>query len=324
MPTIKYHYNPKTFQYERARLSVRDVLWYISGLLFTGLILCGGMVAVHDSLVETETERALRLENKLLQKHKPILEQQLAAIDLTLLGLKEEDKLLYAKLFNSNPPESSSPPSTISKEQALLADASSFRTLLDVLRSESERLTEKSTMSNASFGNQIRITKDQLDVIGSIPSIQPIANVQLDLLVSGFGERINPFHKGRYHHPGVDFAAPRGTAVTVTASGRVIAVNRTTLQAGYGNFIDVDHGNGFVTRYAHLEEINVRRWQNIVKGMVIGTVGSSGGSVAPHLHYEVIRDGDPVDPAHYLMEGLTSEQHSVLLKLSIKQNQSMD
>lgn len=321
---IKYHYNLKTFQYERARPSVKVVLWYISRLLFTGLLLCGVMIAVHDSLLESETERALRLENNILEKHKPILEQQLAAIGLTLTGLKEEDKMLYARLFSSNPPESSSLTSTISKEQALLADASSFNVLLDVLKSKSEKLMEKSSASNASFGNRIRITKEQLDGIGSIPSIQPIANTQLDLLVSGFGERINPFHKGKYNHPGVDFAAPRGTAVFSTAPGKVIVVKRTTLQAGYGNYIDVDHGHGFVTRYAHLEEINVHRRQSIAKGEVIGTVGNSGGSVAPHLHYEVIREGEPVNPTYHLMEGLTSEQHSAFLKLSIKQNQSLD
>lgn len=324
MPPIKYHYNFKTFRYERDKPGIKVVLWYISGLLFTGLLLCGAMIAVHDSLLETETERALRLENKMLEKHKPILEQQLAAISLTLTGLKEEDKMLYARLFSSNPPESSSLTSTISKEQALLADASSFNVLLDVLKSKSEKLMEKSSASNASFGNRIRITKEQLDGIGSIPSIQPIANTQLDLLVSGFGERINPFHKGKYNHPGVDFAAPRGTAVFSTAPGKVIVVKRTTLQAGYGNYIDVDHGHGFVTRYAHLEEINVHRRQNIAKGEVIGTVGNSGGSVAPHLHYEVIREGEPVNPTYHLMEGLTSEQHSALLKLSIKQNQSLD
>jgi murein DD-endopeptidase MepM/ murein hydrolase activator NlpD len=196
--------------------------------------------------------------------------------------------------------------------------------LLDVLKSKAEKLKAISSASNVSFGNKIWITKEQLDGIGSIPSIQPIANAQLDLLVSGFGERINPFHKGKYKHPGVDFAAPRGTPVFATAPGKVIVVKRTRLQAGYGNYIDVDHGNGFVTRYAHLEAIKVHKWQNIDKGKVIGTVGNSGGSVAPHLHYEVIREGEPVNPVHHLMEGLTSEQHSALFKLSMKQNQSLD
>lgn len=324
MSSIKYHYNPKTFRYERARLSIRDLLWYFTGLVFSGLLLCGGMLAIHDSIIESETERALRTENKVLEKHKSLLGQQLTSITGTLAGLKQEDKVFYARLFNSNPPETNPSATVISKEQALLADASGFRQLLDILATKSEQLRAKSSRSNAIFGNNIRLTPAHLDLIGSIPSIQPIVNIQLDFLVSGFGERINPFHKGKYNHPGLDFAAPRGSEVFVTAPGNVIAVKRTNLQAGYGNYVDVNHGNGFITRYAHLDDIQVRIGQKLAKGKIIGTVGSSGGSIAPHLHYEVIRDGEPVDPAHYLMEDLTSEQHSALLSLSHVQNQSLD
>ncbi|MBL0743792.1 M23 family metallopeptidase [Chryseolinea lacunae] len=324
MSNFKYYYNPKTCQYERARWSVKDILWYVAGLVTLGLVFCGAIIAVHDSLMESETEKALRAENKTLEKHKPVLEEQLAAIESTLSNLKSEDKTLYAKVFNSELPQSQATPSTLSKEQILLADASGFKNLMDILRSKSEALRKTSANTNLSFGNTIHISKDQLDLMSSIPSTQPVANTQLDLLVSGFGERINPFHKGKYNHPGVDFAAARGTEVFVTAKGKVVTVSRTSVQAGYGNYVDVDHGNGFVTRYAHLDEIKVQRGQTIPRGTTIGTVGSSGGSIAPHLHYEVIRDGEPVDPARYLMEGLSSEQHAVLLKLSSKQNQSLD
>lgn len=324
MSSVKYYYNPKTFRYERARLSIRDLLWYFSGLLFTGLLIGGGMLALHDSFIETESERSLRIENKLLEKHKSIVEQQLDAVNASLTELKHEDKVLYASLFNRKPPERNSENTTISKEQALLADASRFRELLGTLTIKSEKLREQSMQSNVTFGNRIHLTTAHLDFIASIPSIQPIANAKLDFLVSGFGERINPFHKGKYNHPGVDFAAPRGTAVFVTAPGRVISVKRTALQAGYGNYVDVNHGNGFITRYAHLDEISVRGGQKLDKGSPIGTVGSSGGSIAPHLHYEVIRDGEPVDPAYYLLEGLTSEQHNSLIILSHIQNQSLD
>lgn len=324
MASVKYSYNPKTFRYERARLSVRDLLWYVTGVLFAGMFLCGGMVAVHDSLMESDAERDLRHENRMLEKHKPILQQQLGEIDVALAGLKEQDKVLYASLFNRKPPETTLPASVISKEKALLADASGFRELLGQLTEKAQQLREKSVETSIIFGNKIRLTTAHLDFIGSIPSIQPIVNTRLDFLVSGFGERINPFHKGKYNHPGLDFAAPRGTEVFVTAPGYVISVKRTNLQAGYGNYVDVNHGNGFITRYAHLDEISVRTGQKLTKGKVLGTVGSSGGSIAPHLHYEVIRDGDQVDPAHYLMEGLTSEQHKSLLTLSHVQNQSLD
>lgn len=324
MSTVKYQYNSKTFQYERARPSIKDGIWYVSGLLCTAVLICCGMLAFHDAMLETETERVLRRENNLLEKHKPVLEEELASANQTLEKLKKEDRLLYSRLFNSDPPEAQTQRATLSKEQALLADPADFKNLLDILKKKSTTLFKRSAESNQAFGNTIKITKAQLDVIASIPSIQPIDNAQLDFLVSGFGERINPFHKGRYNHPGLDFAAARGTAVFVTAPGKVVAIRKTQLEAGYGNYIDVDHGNGFVTRYAHLEDILVRRGQSVPQGTTIGTVGNSGGSIAPHLHYEVIHHGEPVDPVLYLMDGLSSEQHHALLNLSSKLNQSLD
>ncbi|HEY0653514.1 MAG TPA: M23 family metallopeptidase, partial [Chryseosolibacter sp.] len=99
---------------------------------------------------------------------------------------------------------------------------------------------------------------------------------------------------------------------------------KSDLQAGYGTFIDIDHGHGFVTRYAHLETTAVRLGQRIRKGAVIGTVGSSGGSVAPHLHFEILRKGKPVDPIHFMIEGVTSQAYEVLKLTSHKQNQSLD
>jgi murein DD-endopeptidase MepM/ murein hydrolase activator NlpD len=324
MSDIKYHYNPKTFRYERARITIRDILWYLSCLLFSSLIISGVAIVTYDYWTETENERLLMIENKLLKKHRPILEEDLNKVEATLVNLKEADRDLYLRIFNTDPPKSSPPSNTISREQALLADASGFEGLLDLLKTKSELLKAKSSRTNEVFGNTIHISDEQLEILQSIPSLQPVNNPQLDLLVSGYGKRINPFHKGNYQHPGADFAAARGTEVFATATGRVININRTSLQAGYGNYIDLDHGHGFVTRYAHLEDINVRRGQKVDKGFVIGTVGNSGGSIAPHLHYEIIRAGEQVNPAPYMMEGLTSEQHNTLLKLSAKQNQSLD
>jgi murein DD-endopeptidase MepM/ murein hydrolase activator NlpD len=324
MSDIKYHYNPKTFRYERARITIKDILWYVSCLLVTALIISGAGIIIYDYSIETENERLLIIENNLLKKHRPILEEDLNSVEATLVNLQQADRDLYLRLFNMDQPKSSPPSTTFSREQALLADASVFEGLLDILKAKSELLKTKSSRTNEVFGNTIQISEEQLELLQSIPSIQPISNPQLNLLVSGYGERINPFHKGNYQHPGADFAAARGTEVFATATGRVININRTSLQAGYGNYVDIDHGHGFVTRYAHLEGINVRRGQNVNKGFVIGTVGNSGGSIAPHLHYEIIRSGEQVNPAPYMMEGLTSEQHHTLLKLSAKQNQSLD
>jgi murein DD-endopeptidase MepM/ murein hydrolase activator NlpD len=122
----------------------------------------------------------------------------------------------------------------------------------------------------------------------------------------------------------VDVAMPRGSPVIATGSGAVVQLKRSDLEAGYGNYIEIDHGRGVVTRYAHLEDIHVKFGAKVTKGEVVGTVGSSGGSVAPHLHYEIIRDGKNIDPVIHIVEGLTSGQHHHLLLSSHQQNQSLD
>src|SRR5688572_14777929 len=151
MSDIKYQYNPKTFRYERSRITIKDVLWYISGLFTTALILSGVAIAIHDYWVETENERRLVIENNLLRKHKPVLEEDLTKVEATLVNLKDADRDLYVRIFNTEAPEYSTLTPSISREQALLADASGFRELLRVLKTKSETLRAKSSHSNRAF-----------------------------------------------------------------------------------------------------------------------------------------------------------------------------
>jgi murein DD-endopeptidase MepM/ murein hydrolase activator NlpD len=178
--------------------------------------------------------------------------------------------------------------------------------------------------SNQFFHAKASVKKEDLSTLFSVPSIMPVENFELTNLVSGFGTRINPFHKGHYHHDGVDITSTRGTSVLAAGHGQVIMTKRSDLLAGFGNYVEIDHGHGVVTRYSHLEEITVRVGQKIKKGHTLGTVGSTGGSIAPHLHYEVIQDGANIDPIKFFAEGLNAAQFQELVTKSKKQNQSLD
>ncbi|HMG88841.1 MAG TPA: hypothetical protein VK589_02240, partial [Chryseolinea sp.] len=136
MSDIKYQYNPKTFRYERSRITFKDALWYVSGLFVTAMIFSGIAIGIHDYWIETENERALVIENNLLKKHKPVLEEDLTNVEATLVNLKEVDKELYLRIFNSEAPEYTPLATSISREQALLADASGFRDLLSILKTK--------------------------------------------------------------------------------------------------------------------------------------------------------------------------------------------
>lgn len=323
MKQTKYVYNSQTCHYERARITFRDVLLYTLSLVFISSVFFASIVFLHNQFVETDYEIALRKENRTLEQHKPLLQQELNNIEATLQKLHGEERTLYTRIFNIEPPTHAASHPTLSKETVLLADASGFRSLLNTLHDHTSALLDKSSQSNTDLSDNFSLNDRDLTTLLSIPSIQPISNPD-NGLASGFGKRINPFHKGIYFHPGVDFIAARGTEVMATAKGTVVSVSRNDLQAGYGNQVVIDHGNGFSTRYAHLQGIFVKQGQQVTKRMVIATVGNSGGSIAPHLHYEIIRDGKVVDPALYFLEGLNSAQHQELIDLSKKQNQSLD
>lgn len=320
MSKITYVYNQKTCQYERARLTIREVITYGIGLVAVSFIFFVGLVFVYNYLVESETEKALRSENQAIEQYKPVLEQKLAAIQTTLAQLDQQDQALYTQLFNSDQPKAEANTSLFPKDKVLLASTGEFKVFLEKLEDKSKNLNQQS----ASLKNELQISDEGMTLLLAAPSLSPIEGLTAEQLTSGFGDRVNPFHKGTYHHEGIDLTFPRGTAVVATANGTVASVKRSELQAGYGNYIEINHGNGFTTRYTHLEEIVVRAGQAIDKGTIIGTVGNSGGSVAPHLHYEILVKGKQVNPVLYMIEGLTPDQYSSMLKKSKQQNQSLD
>jgi murein DD-endopeptidase MepM/ murein hydrolase activator NlpD len=324
MRNTLYQYNAQTCQYERVRLKTPDVVFYVCGILVTALLLLTGMLALHDYIFDSPREIALRQENAALAKNQVILTTQLNTIESTLSQLGSEDQKLHEKFFGSVVEKPSDANTQSANKHLLLADPATFRTVVENIRTRSSELLNQSVTTNSFYGSQLSLKEKQLEAICSMPLLQPIQPWKTENLLSGFGMRINPFHKGLYEHQGVDITMPRGSDVVATASGTVIEINRSNVQAGYGNYIEIDHGNGFITRYAHLEEIQVKYRQKITKGAVIATVGNSGGSIAPHLHYEIIRDGVTVDPIHYMIEGLSSREHHQLKLISQKQNQSLD
>jgi murein DD-endopeptidase MepM/ murein hydrolase activator NlpD len=324
MGKSKYYYNPETCQYERASLTFSSVLFYGTGLIAAASLIFVGLLMLADRLVETKKEKFLTAENDALKKHKIVLASRLSEVESGIDKLHQKDRMIYEKLFEVKPEATQPQTNTMPDHSFLLADAGEFRDKLDNLKETTKELRLKSFLVNQAFGNHFSLKAEDAGRLQSVPTLQPIGNSNLDFVVSGFGIRINPFHKGKYMHPGIDFAAPRGTGVTSTAPGKVIEVKKSSLQAGYGNYVEIDHGNGFVTRYSHLEGITVRIGEKVAKGQAIGTVGNSGGSIAPHLHYEVIRNKETVDPLIYMVEGLNSQDYNRLTSICGTQNQSLD
>lgn len=319
-----YRYNAQTCQYERVKITLGSMVWYFLGITTTASFILVGLLLLHDVVVTTANEKTLRKENRAMREHHAVLSSQLNELQPVLASLQHKDNELHTRFFGTPPMETAQPDDRASKEELLLADANSFRKQISSMSVASDQLIAKSSLTNHHFGRTLALSKDARTGMDALPTRRPVELLPADRLISGFGLRVNPFHKGLYDHVGIDIAMPRGTAVMATASGNVKELKRSDLQAGYGNYIEIDHGNGMVTRYAHLEDIHVRFGSKVKKGEVVATVGTSGGSVAPHLHYEILRDGVNVDPIHYMVEGLSSEEHHYLTLISHQQNQSLD
>lgn len=322
MSLSKYYYNPETCRYEPRKTAYGSLLSYTALFAVTTGLLFVGILFLHSKLFLTERGKELKKENNAFEKHFASLQGQASVLENTLSSLKKKNASLHEKLFETPLEQTEQPPSATAS--LLLADAATFSEELETLNKKASSITRTAVSHNKEIAQYAIRERDKVFLL-SVPSIQPVENSENTKLVSGFGVRINPFHKGNYNHPGVDFTSARGAAVIATGSGRVIkAVKGSTLQAGYGNYVDIEHGNGLITRYAHLDDVTVRTGQNVTKGFTLGTVGMSGGSIAPHVHYEIIRKGEQVDPVPYMLEGLTSDQHIELQKISAKKNQSLD
>ncbi|MDL5047133.1 M23 family metallopeptidase [Oscillatoria amoena NRMC-F 0135] len=319
MASTRFKYNPTTCRFEPARISIVQVLSYGFSLMVMSALLFAGIAYVQGHFFVTQTTLDLRAENYALQKHYALLSSQIDKLDGSLTAIHATEKLVGSKLFNEQ--DTAPAPSVIIS--TIPEGARDARELLNTLKSKVNASIRQATNHNYRYSTTLNLTAQDKSVVARWPSGQPVAKKYLDV-ASGFGMRINPFHKGVYKHEGLDFAAPQGTSVFATGSGKVIDTGSSNLQVGYGSYIEIEHPNGIVTRYAHLQNIAVKKGQAVEKGTLIGTVGMSGGAVAPHLHYEIIKDGESVNPMLYMVQGLTGLEFTRLKSQSEKRNQSLD
>lgn len=195
----------------------------------------------------------------------------------------------------------------------------------DLLKSTATKLElirRKMVVQSKSFDEISKLVQLKEDILLATPAIQPVSNKDLDRISSGFGYRIHPIYKVLRLHEGIDFTAPRGTDVYATADGVVEFASASA--SGYGNEIVIDHGFGYKTRYAHLNGFNVRKGQVVKRGELIGYIGNTGLSTAPHLHYEIEKDGIKLDPVNFFYNDLTPEEYLKLIQIANQPNQSYD
>ena len=193
--------------------------------------------------------------------------------------------------------------------------------LLTTPQEKLDLLRRQLYIQSRSFDEVARLCRSHDEMLLCIPAIQPISNKDLKKTASGYGVRVDPIYKTTKFHSGMDFSANTGTDVYATGNGTVVSAGWET---GYGNTIEINHGFGYRTRYAHLHSISVKKGEKVVRGAVIGTVGSTGKSTGPHLHYEVVVKGEKVNPVNYYFMDLSAEDYDKMIQMAANHGKVYD
>ncbi|MFL5729493.1 MAG: M23 family metallopeptidase [Cytophagaceae bacterium] len=324
MARIKYYYDTETCKYERVRVSTVDVIINTAGFLFVTLVFAAALVLVYTKYFQSPREALLEKENQELALYYDLLSKEMDQANEMVAVLRERDDNVYRIIFEAEPIPLSVRNSggiRMNKYKDLLNKGLEREELILSTIDKIEKLKKKMYVQSKSYDEIVKMAKSKSQMLASIPAIQPVPNKELTRLVSGFGMRIHPIYKVKKMHTGVDFSTPRGTPVYATGDGVIITVAKNP--GGYGNEIEIDHGFGYVTKYAHLDRFNVKSGQKVKRGELIGYSGNSGASTAPHLHYEVIHDGKKVNPVHYFYNDLGPAEYEKILELAEIENQSL-
>ncbi|MDR3184062.1 MAG: M23 family metallopeptidase [Prevotellaceae bacterium] len=274
---------------------------------------------VFSLFFDTPEERGLKREKELLESENEQLQARYEQIETIMKELDVRDKEIYRAIFHADPSFLKGPRSLNTYDDYDTVDN-------DVLTDETvikmQQLQKRSMTVMFLFDELERnLKKKTTDSLLSIPLIQPIENKNLIRIGASYGKRMHPFYKLLKEHTGADFIAGTGADVYATANGRVSAIFS---QRSHGRKVEIDHGNGYATTYAHLSSILVKQGQQVKRGQLIAKVGNTGMSVAPHLHYEVLKNGRNMDPLNYFFIGLMPEEYEYLIQLSTSSGQSLD
>lgn len=325
MKKVKYYYDTENLAYRKIKPKKGQKLGVIAlFLLASGLFgfLCF-VILINTPFFETPKDRLQAREIENMKINYAILNKKMDQVDEVLENVAERDNNLYRVFFNSSPiPEE--------QRKAGFGGVNRYKALegydnSELVVSTTKRvdvISKELVIQSKSLDEILKLAKEKEKLLVAIPAIQPVKNENLKQMASGFGYRSDPFTKIRKFHAGMDFSAKTGTPIYATGDGVVERADNTA--SGYGNHIVIRHGFGYETLYGHLSKYKVRAGQKVKRGDVIGYVGSTGRSEAPHLHYEVHKNGEVVNPLNFYYGNISAAEYAAISKLANQENQSLD
>ena len=318
MPRTKYFYNQKSLSFEKVSENRGYVLWRLLGISSLIIVSVAILSVIISRFITDSYDDVLDKKTKAAEFEIKQLQRDLRELDASLSDLRDKDENIYRAIYGVAPPKIKEVDDNDYQELLKLSHGNALIKL-------KKRLTELKALSEAQDKSYQQLTKlisQRSDLVNSIPAIMPVANRDLKRMASGFGYRLDPFYHTFTFHGGMDFTAETGTEVYATGDGRV--VKRQSDAWGYGNHIIVNHGHGYTTVYAHLSRFAVSNGAKVKRGQLIGYVGSTGRSTGPHLHYEVRRNNNPLNPAFFYRNDLSDEDFQKMLELSQRETNRFD
>lgn len=325
MSKTKYYFDSDNLEFVPIKNTLGNRIYRLSLFLISSVIF-GAFITVilfNTDFVNTPKEIVQEREIDNYELQLKVLNKKLKQVESTLANIEKRDNNLYRAYFEASPiPEDQRKAGFggINRYDYLEGFESS-----DLIVNTTERLdilTKELVIQSKSLDEIELLAKNKESLLSSIPSIQPVKSSDLRRMASGYGYRIDPFTKARRMHFGMDFSAKRGTPIYATGDGTVSRADSRA--AGFGKHVRIDHGFGYVTIYAHMDRYLVVKGDKIKRGDLIGYVGSSGRSVAPHLHYEIVKDGVKINPINFYSGSLSPAEFEELVKVASQENQSLD
>ena len=313
----QYIFDKDNIRFRKKRTSV----WAVLRKILVFFVATASMAVVYYLIAalifSTDEQKRLQDENRMYEKEYPVLKEKEMLLADVIEGLRLKDDRIYEEIFNMPAPDVD-PGSSVD-----------FLTGLDSIPDEDiviyaeKKLVKAEAAADAVERNFARIMQAVTDPGFVMPPMtNPIEDFSFAQTGASVGDKMNPFYKVSIRHNGLDMIAPSGKPVYASADGVVRNVIKS--RKGLGNVVEIDHGNGYVTRYAHLADVEVRKGRQLKKGTRIGYVGVSGNSFAPHLHYEVLRDTVVLDPVNHLFASVTPEDYMNILIMAVSTGQSLD
>lgn len=324
MAKIKYYYDTESCKYVRVKTTTGNIFLNTLGIVSLTMAMAVGLLILYSNYFESPKELILKNEVKEMEFYYEDLRQKVDNLDQILAEMTYRDDNIYRVVLGSEPLDKSIREAGIGgadRYEDIKNKEIEHEDIIVKLNESVDKLRRKVYIESKSHDEIIELADNKEKLFAAIPAIQPVPKKVTVVLASGYGIRIHPIYKVRKMHHGIDFAAPIGTPIYATADGTIENVEMSF--TGYGKKVEIDHGFGYRTRYAHMHMFVVKNGQRVKRGDLIGYVGDTGLSTAPHLHYEVFINGAQVNPIHYFFSDLNPAEYAKIIELASIENQSL-